>query len=198
MIQTKHDNVFLDRGKISTLNSEPNRSVYGERRFSEKGKEYRQWDPKRSKLGTAIAKNLPIPKLKETDVWLYLGSASGTTVSHVSDIVTKGIIFALDFAPRVLRDLYFLSQRRNNIAPIKVDAAQVKTFAPLVSGVDVVFQDIAQREQVKTFLKNFIFLKKSSTGLLSLKAPSIDVSKKPKIIFKQVERELKDAGVLVS
>jgi len=37
---------------------------------------------------------------------LYLGAASGTTVSHVSDIVGKdGIVYAVEFSHRSGRDL---------------------------------------------------------------------------------------------
>lgn len=197
MKPTRHDNVVMDRNKIMTPNMIKGTSVYGERLVSEHGKEFRQWDPRRSKLGAAITKNAQIPKLKKNDVWLYLGCASGTTVSHVSDIVQDGLVFALDFAPRVLRDLYFLSQERRNIVPIFADANNLKQFEPLITGVDILFQDIATREQVAIFLKNFKFLKTGGTAILSLKARSIDVTKRPKQIFKQVEQEFKRKGILL-
>ncbi len=189
--KTRNDNIFMDRNKIYTINRVKGKAVYGERLLKDGKIEYRQWDPKRSKLGAAIAKNIKIPHLKGDHTWLYLGAASGTTVSHVSDVLVDGIVFALDFAPRVLRELYFLAERRKNIAPIFADANATETFAPLITGVDVLFQDIATREQVKIFLKNFRFLKKGGIAMLSLKARSIDVAKKPKSIFKQVESELR-------
>ena len=197
MKQTKHDGVFLDGRRIYTVNKNPGKIVYGERLFKEGRIEYRQWDPKRSKLGAAIAKNVKLPKLNSEDVWLYLGASSGTTVSHVSDILDKGIVFALDFAPRVLRELYFLSIERKNIAPIFADANKTNSYAPLITGVDVLFQDIAQRDQVRIFLKNFKFLKKGGYAILSIKARSIDVTKKPSVIFKQVERELSQKTNLI-
>ncbi|MFW6230739.1 MAG: fibrillarin-like rRNA/tRNA 2'-O-methyltransferase [Nanoarchaeota archaeon] len=190
MKPVRHDNVFLDRRKLCTVNRIPGTEVYGERLVSEKGIEYRHWDPKRSKLGAALAKNMKIPKLKKDDVWLYLGAASGTTVSHVSDIVEEGFVFALDFAPRVVRDLYFLGRERKNIAPLLGDANKMRSFESLVSGTDILFQDIAQREQVDIFLKNLRFLKRGGIALLSCKSRSIDVTKKPKMIFRQVEKKL--------
>ncbi len=192
MKNARHDNVFLDGRKILTLNQVKGVSVYGERFVRKGGKEYRQWDPKRSKLGAAIAKNVDMPKLKKDDVWLYLGAASGTTVSHVSDIVEDGMVYALDFAPRVMRDLYFLSQQRNNIAPLFGDANRIETFSHLVTPCDVLFQDIAQKDQVRIFIKNLRFLKRKGVAILSCKARSIDVSKKPSMIFKQVEKELSE------
>lgn len=196
MKDLKFDNVFLDRGKIYTKNKTPGKDVYGERLYKDGGVEYRQWDPTRSKLGAAITKKINLPNLKKDDVWLYLGAASGTTVSHVSDIVTDGMVFALDFAPRVLRDLYFLAKERKNIAPIFANAGQLSDFEHLLTGVDVLFQDIATREQVKIFLKNFKFLKRGGYALLSVKARSIDVAKKPKAIFKEVERVLQGTDFL--
>ena len=57
--------------------------------------------------------------------------------------------------------------------------------------VDVVYQDIAQKDQVNIFLKNCNeFLKKDGFGLLALKSRSIDVTKNPKEIYKHVWKEL--------
>ncbi|MFW5852541.1 MAG: fibrillarin-like rRNA/tRNA 2'-O-methyltransferase [Nanoarchaeota archaeon] len=192
MKNAKHDNVFLDGRRIVTKNKTRGEDVYGERLFSEAGIEYRTWDPKRSKLGATIAKNMKLPALKKTDVWLYLGAASGTTVSHISDIVEKGIIFAVEFAPRVARELYFLSEKRENIAPIMADANKLEEYNNLVCQSDILFQDIAQREQVNIFLKNLVFLKKGGYAILSCKSRSIDVGRKPKSIFLEVEKRLRE------
>ena len=191
MKKTRHDNVLIDGRRLYTYNSSIGNSVYGERLVNYKGQEIRQWDPTRSKLGAAIMKNIDLPKLKRSHAWLYLGASSGTTVSHVSDIVDDGLVYALEFAPRVLRELYFLSKDRINIAPIFADANNIDSYSHLISGVDVVFQDIAQREQVNIFLKNLRFLKDNGIAILSCKSRSIDVAAKPKDIFKKVEKELK-------
>ncbi len=177
---------------IYTENLVKGQRVYGENLFREGEQEFREWDPKRSKLGAALKKEISQMGIKEGDYVLYLGASTGTTVSHVSDIIGKdGLVFALDFAPRVLRDLVFLAESRNNIAPILADANKPETYAHLTCEVDTVFMDVAQKNQVEIFLKNCkIYLKQGGFGLLALKARSIDVTKNPKDIFKRVRTEL--------
>ncbi|PIN69184.1 fibrillin, partial [Candidatus Woesearchaeota archaeon CG11_big_fil_rev_8_21_14_0_20_43_8] len=122
---------------------------------------------------------------------LYLGCASGTTVSHVSDIVgKKGLIFAVDLSSRVLRELVFISEERGNIAPILADASKIGELAKTVVLCDVLFQDIAQKTQLAIFLKNLVFLKKDGYAILCVKSRSIDVTKEPKKIFAEIKREL--------
>lgn len=53
----------------------------------EKKTEYRAWNPFRSKLAAAILGGVDKIYMKPGSKVLYLGAASGTTVSHVSDIV---------------------------------------------------------------------------------------------------------------
>ena len=60
-----------------------------------------------------------------------------------------------------------------------------------VSATDVIYQDVAQKNQVEIFLKNVnIFLKNGGYGMLALKARSIDVTKNPKQIFREVKEKL--------
>jgi fibrillarin-like pre-rRNA processing protein len=187
--------VFEDKkGKkqsLYTRNLVPGQQVYGERLVREDETEYREWDATRSKLAALILKGSPNIFIRRNDVVLYLGAASGTTVSHVSDIVADGFVFAVDFAPRVVRELYFLGEERPNIAPILADANHPETYVQRISLVDVVYQDIAQKNQVEIFLKNCRqFLKDGGYGLLAVKARSIDVTKKPKLIFQEVQSAL--------
>lgn len=49
--------------------------------------EYRAWNPFRSKLAAAILGGIDQIHIKPGAKVMYLGAASGTTVSHVSDIV---------------------------------------------------------------------------------------------------------------
>src|SRR3989338_3765739 len=163
-----------DRKRIYTINLTPGKKVYAEKLVTEKGVEYRQWDPKRSKLGAAILKGCPNTGIRKGDIVLYLGAASGTTVSHVSDIVGKeGFVFALDFAPRVVRDLVFVAEERKNIAPILSDTNRPESFADRACEVDIIYQDIAQKNQVEIFLKNIkLFLKNNGYALLAVKARS--------------------------
>jgi fibrillarin-like pre-rRNA processing protein len=195
----------LDRTSLLlTKNLTPGIRVYGENLHYGKDEngnsvEFREWTPERSKLGAALRKDVNQIGIKEGDYVLYLGASSGTTVSHVSDIVGKdGLVYALDFAPRVLRDLVFVAEQRKNIAPILADANQPDTYMHLISRVDVVFMDIAQKNQAEIFIKNCdMYLKKGGFGLLALKARSVDVTKYPKMIFKMVRDKLDKVMIVV-
>jgi len=179
-------------------------AYHGFRGFSEsivkiKGEEYREVFPERSKFIAAIAKGLSQTGIKEGSVVLYLGASHGYTPSFMSDIVGKsGFIFALDFAPRVVRDLVFVCEERTNMTPLLEDASHPENYRDLVFDVDVVFQDVAQRNQLQIFLDNCdMFLKQGGFGLLALKARSVDVTRKPKDIFREVRAELEKKMTVV-
>jgi len=174
--------VFLTRNLVN------GEIVYDEELIKDEKVEYRTWDPWKSKLCASIVKGSPNVGIKQGSVVLYLGCSTGTTVSHISDIVGKnGLIFAVDIAPRVLRDLVFLCERRWNIAPILESANNVDGLKDKVCVVDIVYQDIAQRDQAEIFLKNCRkFLRPGGYALLAVKARSVDVAKKPKQVFKEV------------
>lgn len=187
------------RRQLYTINLITGKKVYGERLVIENGVEYREWDAFKSKLAATILKGSPSIFIRKNDVVLYLGSASGTTVSHVSDIVgNEGAIFAVDIAPRVMRDLIFLSYQRENISPIMGDANKVNELIERVSAVDVVYQDVAQKNQIDIFMKNVgLFLRNGGYGLLAVKARSIDVTKQPKQIFREVKEKLEKSLTII-
>ncbi|CAG0879592.1 unnamed protein product [Darwinula stevensoni] len=91
----RHEGVFIAKGKehvLVTRNLVPGETVYGEKKVSvddERGEkiEYRVWNPFRSKLAAAILGGVDQIYMPPGSKVLYLGAASGTTVSHVSDIV---------------------------------------------------------------------------------------------------------------
>jgi len=176
--------------KLYTPNLTPGKTFFDmERECSFNGVVYRELNPERSKFGAAIVKGLQQTGLQEDSIVLYLGASHGYTPSFFSDLIPKGMIFCLDFAPRVVRDLYFISKERKNMAPILADATKPETYKHLVPEVDVVFQDIAQRDQLGIFLKNCdMYLKKGGHAMLALKARSQDVSRKPKDVFKDVRK----------
>ncbi|MBW3018192.1 fibrillarin-like rRNA/tRNA 2'-O-methyltransferase [Candidatus Woesearchaeota archaeon] len=201
--ETKFSNVFeLRRGKkhfLLTKNLVPGVSVYGERLVKDNDTEYREWNPNKSKLAAAILKGIHQVNLKQGSVVLYLGASTGTTVSHVSDIVGKeGFVFALDSAPRVVRELVFLCEERPNIAPILADANQPGAYKERVAGVEWLYQDISQKHQVDIFLKNAdMFLKPGCFALLAVKARSIDVTKDPSVLFDEVKKKLEEKMKIV-
>jgi fibrillarin-like pre-rRNA processing protein len=106
----RHYGVYIIRfedgsERLATRNLTPGKRVYGERLVKWNGVEYREWNPYRSKLAAAIANGLKFVPIQEGTHVLYLGAASGTTPSHISDIVgEKGLIYAVEFSPRVFRE----------------------------------------------------------------------------------------------
>ncbi|MDK2783662.1 MAG: fibrillarin-like pre-rRNA processing protein [Thermococcaceae archaeon] len=180
--------------KIATKNLVPGQKVYGERVIKWEGEEYRIWNPNRSKLGAAILNGLKNFPIKPGTNVLYLGIASGTTASHVSDIVGwEGKIFGIEFSPRVLRELVPLVEERRNIIPILGDATKPEEYRALVTKVDVIFEDVAQPTQAKILIDNAkAYLKSGGYGMISVKSRSIDVTKEPEEVFKEVEKELSE------
>lgn len=178
---------------LYTINLTPGKQVYQEKLVNQDNIEYREWNPFKSKLAAAIMQGCPNTGIRKGSVVLYLGASTGTTSSHVSDIVGKeGFVFALDFAPRVVRELVFLCETRENMAPMLEDANQPDKYKEKIpKNVDIVYQDIAQKNQADIFLKNCrLFLKKDGYALIAVKARSVDVTKQPKEIFKKVRAEI--------
>ena len=93
--------------KLATENLVPKNQVYNEKLVKIKGTEYRIWNPFRSKLAATIMNGLrDFPFMQKSSV-LYLGVSTGTTISHISDIVGQnGIIFGIEHTSRVARDFF--------------------------------------------------------------------------------------------
>ncbi len=184
--------IYSDGRHIYTKSILPGKKHFEERISAEKGEEYREFDPTRSKLAAMIMKGCTNAGIRKGDVVLYLGVSHGYTASFVSDIVNKeGLIFGVDPAPRVMRDLVFLSEQRKNIVPLLADANHPEEYQERVSGVDIVYQDIAQKNQAEIFIKNCkLFLKKGGYGLLAVKARSIDIKRKSKDLFIEIRTQL--------
>lgn len=177
---------------LYTLNLIPGKAVYNERLVKEEGKEYRSFDPYRSKLSAAIRKGLRTWPFKSDSKILYLGASTGTTVSHLSDVCTKGEIYAVEISAHVINKLVKLSNKRENIIPIMGDADKPKEYED-VGKVDIVYEDVAQPNQSEILIKNSQkFLKKNGIAMIAIKSQSIDVLKKPKEVFETVKKELKE------
>jgi fibrillarin-like pre-rRNA processing protein len=192
--------VVLEDGtkRLATRNLAPGRNVYGERLVRYKKVEYRVWDAFRSKLAAAIIKNLRNVPIKPSHRVLYLGAASGTTASHVSDIVGEnGGVFCVEFASRSLRDLVNnVCAFRSNMLPILEDARFPEKYGMLVGGkVDDVYCDVAQPEQARILVDNAdFFLKGHGWVMLAVKAQSIDVTKEPSEVYKSEVKVLEGRG----
>lgn len=162
--------------------------VYGER--IQDG--YRTWDPFRSKLAALLLKSQrPGLQLDRDANVLYLGAATGTTVSHVSDIVSGGLVYAVEFSPRSMRDLVRLCERRRNIVPILADASRPEDYAFMVEPVDLVYQDVAQRNQAEIASCNCLrYLKPGGNLILMLKTRSVDVNASPQAVLSSEMKKL--------
>jgi fibrillarin-like pre-rRNA processing protein len=177
------------------------KAVYGERLIIHKGFEYRLWDPFRSKLAAAILNGLTCVPIKPNTKVLYLGAASGTTPSHVSDIIGRdGHIYCVEFAPRSMRELMNnVCASRLNMTPILEDARMPEKYSTFVSEVDTIYCDIAQPEQAKVLADNAeLFLKEQGWTILAVKSQSIDVTKNPVDVYKQEIKVLKARGFTVT
>ncbi len=159
---------------------------YGERKFSD----LREWIPYRSKLAAMILNGYTInfkPEMK----MLYLGAASGTTVSHLSDILEEGQIYAVEYSARPFKKFLELAIERRNIIPLLKDASKPEEYVGIVEEVDFIYQDIAQRDQSEIFAKNAeFFLREGGEGLIMVKARSIDSVAEPVEVFERVLSEL--------
>ena len=182
------------------FNLDGERKLFTENFLDKKGVEYRNWEPFRSKLAACIMNGLEEFPFEEKSSVLYLGVSTGTTISHISDIVgPKGIIFGVEHSSRVARDfLDRVAIYRKNIVPIIQDAKKPDQYFSVFSKVDVVYVDIAQPDQTKIAIANCkMYLKKRGILFLVIKSRSIDVTKEPnQIINEEIKKLQSDFEIL--
>jgi len=181
--------------KLATENLVVGNQVYKEKLITKKRIEYRLWEPFRSKLAAAIMNGLEVFPFQNKSTVLYLGVSTGTTISHISDIVgPNGIIFGIEHASRVARDfLDRVATYRKNIIPILQDARKPEEYFSMFGKVDVVYVDIAQPDQTEIAITNCkMYLKKNGYLFLVIKTRSIDVTKPPKQIINEEIQKVKE------
>jgi fibrillarin-like pre-rRNA processing protein len=196
MKSTDIPGVFKDKNKIFTENPKSckGKKVYNERFVRYKSKEFRAWNPYRSKLAAAILNGLSL-KIKSNSNVLYLGAATGTTVSHISDILMDGTVYSVENSPIAVKKFLNVCKNRKNIIPILEDANHPDRYSLIVPIVDIVYQDISQRNQAEIFIENISrYLKEDGIGIIMVKARSIDISLKPEKAFDLVCLKLKKNG----
>lgn len=185
--------------RLATSNLAPGVSVYKEKLVKRAGMEYRMWDPYRSKLAAVIMNGLKDIPIHASDTVLYLGASTGTTVSHVSDMVgSDGMVFAVEHTSRVARELLDrVAVHRQNIIPILQDARYPSEYIGVFGRVDTVYCDIAQPDQTRIAIDNCRrYLKSGGHLMLIVKARSIDVVRSPAEIFRQEESQLVDFDIV--
>ena len=190
------DTLVFENGKIYTRSLAPGIRVYGEKLQTIGGQEYREWSPTRSKLSaylTSCGKEMPI---RSDSRVLYLGAASGTTASHVSDLVPDGVVYCVEFSPRSFRDLVRTCENRKNMVPLLGDATIPDSFAFAIGSVDVVYQDVAQKRQHDILVNNMERFS-ADAGMIAVKSRSEDVTAVPDVIFRQTCNELRSGGLRI-
>lgn len=182
--------------RLATINLCPGQSVYGEPLESFGGVEYRVWDPYRSKLAAYIVKGAKRLPVKAGDRVLYLGAGSGTTPSHLSDIIgVKGAIYCVEFSQRAMRELVERLASRVNVYPLLADARFPERYPSFVKTVDGLYCDLAQPDQAHIMADNAeAYLKKGGWGLIAVKARSISVAVEPELIYEKELETLKSRG----
>src|SRR2546428_776076 len=192
---TEWEGVYADGPWLLTRNLVPGAVVYGEGLVREKGREFRRWDANRSKLAAYLKRGGRVWPFRFRSSVLYLGAGSGTTASHVSDVCADGTVTAVEISPRSFRDLLALSEKRPNLVPILGDAAKPESYGGRIGSADILYQDVAQRDQDGIFLRNLDLLRSGGIGFLMVKARSADVSASPPTAFESTKRTLSDAAV---
>ncbi|MHA1770901.1 MAG: fibrillarin-like rRNA/tRNA 2'-O-methyltransferase [Candidatus Thorarchaeota archaeon] len=202
VIPTTFEGIFKikdkDRESLATRSLIEGQNVYGEKVFDIDGDSYRLWSIRRSKLAAAIKNGLHELPIQLGSRVLYLGAASGTTVSHISDIVGEnGIVYAVEFSPVSARDLVFLAESRSNIIPIVDDARHPTNYTSIVTGpIDVVYQDVAQPDQARILFDNVrTFCSLGAWAMIAIKARSIDSVSETKQVFDREVGILQELGL---
>ncbi len=186
---------------LLTLNYTPGHKAYDEKLIEIQGQEYRMWDPRRSKLAAAIIKKLHTIPITQSSRILYLGAASGTTCSHISDILrNEGKIYCIEFSSRVIRELVRVCETRTNLIPILGDARFPHQYRMCIpEQVDLIYADVAQPDQAKIVNINAeMFLKPQGWILLCIKSRSVDVTMDPQQVYKEQIKILKESNFKIA
>ncbi|MFX0025361.1 MAG: fibrillarin-like rRNA/tRNA 2'-O-methyltransferase [Candidatus Hermodarchaeota archaeon] len=196
----KYSNIFISGHpsslKLYTKNLIPGKKIYGERLITYKNIEYREWDPYRSKLAALLLENPSFDFLKSNLKCLYLGASSGTTISHLSDIAYKGIIYGVDISHRSVRQLIQNISNRKNVIPIIGDANFPENYAKSIfTEIDLIYQDVAQPNQAEIAISNCkYYLKDEGTLIFAIKSQSINSVQKTEKTYTKEKKIIKNAG----
>ncbi|MGC2289781.1 MAG: fibrillarin-like rRNA/tRNA 2'-O-methyltransferase [Thermoplasmata archaeon] len=167
--------------------------VYGERLVPVRSGWWRRWDPYRSKLSSALLKGFRGPLPQPGERWLYLGAATGTTASHLADLVgPDGAVYAVEMSLRPFARLLRLAERYPNLFPLLGDARRPDDYAGWVPPVDGMYSDIAQADQVGIARRNAeLFLRDGQPLLLVLKLSSLGRDRNPDALVDRALGELR-------
>lgn len=190
-------NVFIEGKNLYTKNLVHGKSFFGEKLVRQGSVEYREWSPFRSKLAAAIVLGLKELPVKPGAAVLYLGAANGYTASFVSDIVGEnGVVYCVEISAVAMRDLIKVCEARGNMEPVLADARNPEKYVE-VGRVDVLYQDVASREQRQVLESNGeSFLGKGGSALVAIKSRSIDSVEEPKKIYEKFLKQISESFVV--
>ena len=137
-----------------------------------KGKKWITWNPYHSKLAAYVLGNGRNWPFKRESKILYLGAAEGNTVNFLSDISIEGRIIAIDISRMSMIELVTLAEQKKNIIPFLGDAHFPEKYRNHAGNPDIIYQDIAQADQVNIFIRNYKYFK-PKCGFLMIKSYSI-------------------------
>jgi fibrillarin-like pre-rRNA processing protein len=191
-----NDNVRFIKDKLYSKSID-SKGIYGEKVIKINGENYRLWDPKRSKLSAAIIRGYAdLPILEDSSI-LYLGASFGTTVSHISDMIPEGQLFAVEFSAEPFAGLLKLSEQRSNIYPILENARNPEKFGFFIErDPEIIYQDISQRDQLDILFNNMDQFPQWQNCLFVLKATSVDSAKIPTDVLESIKLRIKQKGNL--
>jgi len=148
----------------------------------------RVWGPRRSKAAAALVRGVGMP-LEDARV-LYLGGGAGTTPSYFADVARA--VYAVEFAPSPASRLVDVAETRDRLFPVFADAREPSVYAPVVEGVDVLYQDVATRGQADVALKNAPLVREGGRAYVVVKARSEDVTAEPEEKYEEVAERMEE------
>ena len=152
------------------------------------GKKWISWNPYNSKLSAyLLGKGINWPFTRKSNV-LYLGAAEGNTVNFLSHICHQGRIIAIDISAVAMAELLKLVEKRKNIIPCLEDAHFPNKYKLQTNIPDIIYQDIAQGDQIEIFIRNYEYFE-PKCGFLMLKTGSIHGKKND--ILEEVKHTLR-------
>lgn len=188
--------VYREGRNLYTKNLTPGADVYGEELQASGGREYRRFDPFRSKLAAYVVKGGREWPFEHVHSLLYLGAGSGTTVSHLSDMLPGTRIYAVERFPRPFASLLRLAEKRPNLYPVLADAQMPERYRWLSGEVDLIYQDVSQRNQVDILAENVAAaLNPHGWVMLQLKTRSITQKGSPLSILREAREKLLGHGL---
>ena len=144
-----------------------------------------------SKLSAIMDLGIKAPFAKDDKV-LYLGASHGITALLISEMVGEnGFLFCVEISKESMKELLPICEEHSNMAPLLYDAGLPELYKDKVCEVDVIYQDIAQRNQSEILKQNAdLFLKKNGYVVFIVKTQSIDAVKEPSKVLSKLKKNL--------